>query len=420
MKLPIPKKPLTENSDDYLVALDIGTEFVKALIARRGKNLEVIGIGKAHQSSTNMYSGAIADIAGVVKTCETALSQAEDQAKTTAAKQVVIGIAGELVKGNTATIRYRRATPNEPLSEEEMMKIIDRVQQRAGETARRAVATETGNPDVEVRLINSALVSLHIDGYKISNPIGFKGKEVAVQIYTAFAPLVHISAIEKVCAELNLELVAVAVEPFAVCRACLGDDTESNFSAVVMDVGGGTTDIAVVDDGGVEGTKMFGIGGRAFTHQIANSLGVDAPDAEKLKTHLEDPRLKPELKEKIDAAIAKTLDVWLSGVEVALEDFTAVETLPSKVLLCGGGASLPLIPELLAVGDWFEGLAFSRRPVVHLLDPDDVDGIDNSTDYELDHTFITAMGLLRVGLDTLVGTTADTGVKAKLAKLLRQ
>ena len=75
------------------------------------------------------------------------------------------------------------------------------------------MALETNNPDIEVRLINSAIVSLSIDGYKISNPIGFKGSDIAIQFYTAFAPLVHISAIEKVCAELNLELLAVAVEP---------------------------------------------------------------------------------------------------------------------------------------------------------------------------------------------------------------
>ena len=131
-----------------------------------------------------------------------------------------------------------------------MQLIIKRVQDKAEEQAREEVALETDNPDVEVRLINSAIVSLSIDGYKVSNPIGFKGSELVLQFYTAFAPLVHISAIEKVCAELNLDLVAVAVEPFAVCRACLGNNLDSNLSAIVMDIGGGTTDIAVVDNGG--------------------------------------------------------------------------------------------------------------------------------------------------------------------------
>ena len=264
-----------EDADDTILALDIGTENVKAVIARQNTSggLDIIGIGRARQASTNMYAGAIADIPAVVEVCEKALSQAEKMSGTTS-KLTVVGIAGELIKGNTSTVRYRRKSGNKPLSEQEMALIIKRVQDRAGEQARQAIADETNNPDVEVRLINSAIVSISIDGYKISNPIGFKGTDIVIQFYTAFAPLVHISAIEKVCAELSLDLLAVAVEPFAVCRACLGDDLDSNFSGIVMDIGGGTTDIAVVDDGGVEGTKMFGIGGRSFTHQIAETLDI--------------------------------------------------------------------------------------------------------------------------------------------------
>lgn len=407
-----------EPNKDYLLALDIGTEYVKALIAKKGKNIEIVGVGKAHEAPSNMYSGAIADISGVAKTCEEALAKAEKMAGVTVS-ETVVGIAGELVKGTTATIRFRRADPTKPISEPEMELIIDKVQQKAGEKARKDIALETNNPDVDVRLINSALVSLHIDGYKISNPIGFKGKDIAVQIYTAFAPLVHISAIEKVCDELQLELVAVAVEPFAVCRACLGDNPESDFSGIVMDLGGGTTDIAVVEDGGVEGTKMFGIGGRSFTRQIAEQLGLEFENAEKLKLLEDSPKMDPKLKKKLDDAIARNLAVWLSGVQLAIEEFDHLETLPGQILLCGGGAGLSQIPETLATGDWYKDLPFARRPLIHLIDPEDIPGIKNTTDKQLDHTLITAMGLLRVGIDTLVGTNASTGIRAKLAKLLR-
>ena len=410
------KRP--KDPDDYLLALDIGTEFVKALIAKKSKSgIHIVGVGKAHEAPTNIFAGAIADIQGVAKTCEEALYKAEKMAGVRA-NEVVIGIAGELIKGNTASIKYRRSEATKPITEEEMGYIIKKVQQKAGERARREVALETNNPDVEVRLINSALVSLRIDGYKVANPIGFKGKEVVVQIYTAFAPLVHISAIERVCDELQLDLVTVAVEPFAVCRACLGDDLDSNFSGIVMDVGGGTTDIAIVDDGGVEGTKMFSIGGRSFTNQIAHRLGLSFEDAEKLKLLADSPNMKPEVRHKFDQAIARNLEVWQSGVELALEEFDQVETMPGQVLLCGGGASLAEIPEILATGDWYKGLPFSRRPIVSLIDPNDVPGIINDTDRELDHTFVTAMGLLRVGIDTLIGTDNDS-FRAKLARLLR-
>ncbi len=414
-----PKKPKAKDPDDYLLALDIGTEFVKALIAKKGKGtMKIVGVGKAHEAPTNMYAGAISDIAGVAKTCEEALVKAEEMAGVRA-RDVVVGIAGELIKGNTTSVKFRRADASKPINDEEMHKIIKQVQKKAGERARLEVATETNNPDVEVRLINSALVSLRIDGYKVTNPIGFKGKEVVVQIYTAFAPLVHISAIERVCDELQLDLVTVAVEPFAVCRACLGDDLESGFSGIVMDIGGGTTDIAVVDDGGVDGTKMFSIGGRSFTHQISERLGLSLEDAEKLKLLADNPSMKPEIRKKFDQAIERNLEVWQSGVELALEEFDNLEALPGQILLCGGGASLSAIPELLATGDWFKDLPFVRRPIVSLIEPEEIAGIDNATDRELDHTFVTAMGLLRVGMDTLMGTDNNSGIKAKLARFLK-
>ena len=215
-------------SDDYIVALDIGTEYVKALVTKiDGEELKIVGVGRAHQQISDMYSGAIADISGVVRNCEDALNDAEDQAGLQA-KRVIIGIAGELVKGVTNTIRYRRPQPDRPLDTAEMEFIIEKVQERAQVKAQKQTALETGNPDVEIKLVNSALVSIHIDGYKVSNPIGFQGHDVAVQIYTAFAPMVHIGALERVAEELSLELLAVAAEPFAVSRSVLGNDANSN------------------------------------------------------------------------------------------------------------------------------------------------------------------------------------------------
>ena len=408
-----------------ILGLDIGTEFVKAVLAKPTKKgtLEILGVGKAKQTEGNMNAGAVADIPAVVSICEEALIKVEEQAGERA-NLVVVGIAGELIKGNTTTVNYSRKNPSKPISENEMEEIIKKVQQKSGEVAKKTVALETGNDNVEVRLINSAIVSLTIDGYKISNPIGFKGSDLTIQFYTAFAPLIHVAAIEKVCAELNLDLLTVAVEPFAVCRACLGDDLESNFSGIVMDIGGGTTDIAVVEDGGVEGTKMFGIGGRSFTHQIAESLGVDFETAEEYKLNYDTGELDDRVKAKIETALSKNLSVWQTGVEVALEEFNSSTSLPKNILLCGGGASLSLLQENLAISDWYESLPFSRRPLINLIEIHDLPGIDieklgAENVILLDHSFITALGLLRVGVDTLAGAPPENKLKAKIAKLLQ-
>ncbi len=403
-----------------ILALDIGTEFVKAVLARPTKkgDLEILGIGKSKQREGNMHAGAVADIPAVVSTCEKALVQVEEQAGERASLTVV-GIAGELIKGNTTTVRYSRKNPNKPITEAEMNDIIRKVQEKSGEVARKTVALETGNKNVEVRLINSAIVSLTIDGYKISNPIGFKGSDVVIQFYTAFAPLIHVAAIEKVCAELNLDLLTVAVEPFAVCRACLGDDLDSSFSSVVMDIGGGTTDVAVIEDGGVEGTKMFSIGGRSFTHQIAESLGVDFDTAERYKLDFDTGKLDDRIKAKVETAISRNLSVWLTGVEIALEDFSSIGSLPRNILLCGGGASLSSLQEILATSDWYQDLPFSRRPIIHLLDAAELPNLIIKDDQKLDHSFATALGLLRVGVDTLAGAPEENKLRAKLAKLLQ-
>ena len=192
-----------------------------------------------------MHSGAIADIASVVENCEKALIEAEDQAEIQA-KKAVIGIAGELVKGATNTIKYRRPQPNRPLDEAEMEFIIDKIQERAQLKAQREIALETGNQEAEIKLVNSAIVGIHIDGYKVSNPIGFQGKDVSIQIYTAFAPTVHIGAIERVANELALDLIAVAAEPFAVARSVVGSDSSSSFTAILADIGGGTTEALLI------------------------------------------------------------------------------------------------------------------------------------------------------------------------------
>jgi cell division protein FtsA len=410
-------KKSTDN--DYIVGLDIGTEFVKALIAKAdGDTLEIVGVGRARQDVSDMYSGAIADISGVVRNCEEALAAAEDQAGLQA-KRAVIGIAGELVKGVTNTIRYRRPQPDRALDTAEMEFIIEKVQERAQGKAQKQIALETGNEEVEVKLVNSALVSIHIDGYKVSNPIGFQGKDVAVQIYTAFAPMVHIGALERVADELALELVAVAAEPFAVSRSVLGTDASSNFTAILADVGGGTTDIAVVNDGGVEGTKMFGIGGRSFTRTIASAMDLDYKDAEKLKVNLDHEQIKPTVRKKAEDAIDKTLDVWLAGVELALSEFDSVDHLPNRILLCGGGSSLKPLVDALSHRDWHKDLPFTKKPTVHHIKPEEVVGIHDSTGVVNDHTFITAMGLLRVGYDTMVGSSDSDTIKDKLNRLLR-
>lgn len=405
----------------YVVGLDIGTENVKALIARlKDDDLEIVGVGRTHQELTDMQAGAIADIAAVVANCDAALNQAEQQAGVSA-RAGVIGIAGELVKGTTTTTRATRQNPNRPLDIAEVEKIIALVQARAEAKAKKQLVWELGGKEVDIRLVNSALVSIDVDGYSVTNPVGFQGRDVLVRLYTAFAPMIHIGALERTAQELDLDLMAVAAEPFAVARSVIGNDPNANMSAILMDVGGGTTDIAVINEGGVQGTKMFGIGGRAFTRSIERDLSVEFLQAEELKIGLSNNQAPKNKIPAIEAALRKTLDVWIEGVGLALGEFTQLDHLPHRILLCGGGSSLDLLTDRLAQGGWYADLPFTRKPLIQHIQPEQVVGIIDKTGVVDDHTYITAMGLLRVGADTLLqASNRPAGsIREKIDRMLR-
>jgi cell division protein FtsA len=276
-----------------------------------------------------------------------------------------------------------------------------------------------GGKEVAVRLVNSALVSIEIDGYPVTNPIGFQGRDVVVQLYTAFAPMIHIGALERTATELDLDLLAVAAEPFAVSRAVIGDTPNQSLSAILMDVGGGTTDIAVINDGGVQGTKMFGIGGRAYTRAVERELNVDFDQAELLKVGLSTNQVPSQKRPAIETALGKTADTWIAGIELALGEFPKLDHLPHRMFLCGGGSSLDMLMDRLEDSNWYKQLPFTRKPTVNRIRPEQVVGIKDSTGKVNDHTFITAMGLLRVGLDTLqLSGSASGSIREKLDRML--
>ncbi|HEX3081828.1 MAG TPA: cell division FtsA domain-containing protein [Candidatus Saccharimonadia bacterium] len=408
----------------YLVALDIGTEFVKALIGEvildpasgAPAHVEIIGVGRQRQRLTDMSSGAVTDITGVVENCDSALKMAEKMSGVVA-KDVVIGIAGELVKGASTIIRYKRAAPSDPIDMTELRKILDRVQYRAFERAREQLTWETGYKELEVKLVNTAIVDVQIDGYRVTNPIGFQGKDVSIQLFNAFAPMVHLGALQTVAQDLDLNLVNIAAEPFAVAKSVGGQDS-GEFSAIFIDIGGGTTDIALVNNGGVEGTKMFAIGGRAFTKRIAQVANVSFEKAEEMKIAYGAGKLSAKGVKVVEEAVNADIQVWLSGVELSLAEFDRVDHLPAKILLCGGGTGLPQIVEALKGKEWYKNLPFARKPVVNHISPSEVTRVVDKTGKLTSFADITPMGLANLGLDQVGGETTTDTLMRKLARAI--
>ena len=141
--------------------------------------------------------------------------------------------------------------------------------------------------------------------------------------------------------------------------------------------------------------------GRAYTRAVQRELDIPFDKAEALKVGLKDVENPKGENENVTKALTKTLDIWLKGVELALAEFDQLDQLPQKLLLCGGGSSLDMLVHDLSSTDWYRSLPFTKKPKVQHIQPNQVVGIIDKTGDVTDHTFITAMGLLRVGLDTL-------------------
>ncbi len=396
-------------------ALDVGTEFAKALVfdIDPGGHGTVRGVGRKRQGLSHMQSGTVADIAAVVDNCAVALQEAEEMAGFRPT-QVVIGIAGELVKGFTTTHSQERKKPDRPITEAELQRLIDVVQREALHEAERAITWETGLPQVDVRLVHAAVTGASIDGYALTNPVGFQGRHVKIGIFNAFAPLVHLGALQSVASQLDLELLEIVAEPYAVARV-LGSDHIRQAGALFIDVGGGTTDVALVRQGGIEGTRMFALGGRAFTKSIADRLDLPFPRAEALKVDYA-RGLAVDHAPAVATIIADDVRVWAAGVELVMEELSGGDLLPGRIFLCGGGSRLPEIRAALASQAFYERLPFARPPEVIVMAPDQIETISDATALLVDQQDVTPLGLAYQAIEL---QTSEDALDAALRRVLR-
>lgn len=388
-----------KNKDELYVALDIGTEVVKALVFRvdrENRRGTVIGVGRARQKTGNMQSGAVSDIRGVIGSAREAIEAAKAKCGVKRIEKSIIGIAGELVKGTTTTVHYERVNSEIKIGMPELKMIIEKVQEKALERIQKQLAWETGQ-EIDIKLINAAIVDVRIDGYRVLNPLNFQGREVSMSVFNAYAPLTHLGAIETISDELDLDLLSIVAEPYAVARSVEVEDM-LDFSAIFIDIGGGTTDIAVVRNGGLEGTKMFALGGRAFTKRLAQEYQIKFEAAEQMKIDFSNGQLKPVDMQRIQALFSDDCRVWLAGVELSLIEFAETDFMPAKIFLCGGGSALPGIKQALATGDWSKNLPFSKPPQISFLQPHDITRIVDATGELINPQDITPMGLAHLAL----------------------
>jgi cell division protein FtsA len=250
-----------------LAALDVGSTKVACLVARAGEGaggLRVIGIG--HQLSRGLRAGAIVDVEEAVAAILATVHAAEKMAGETL-HDVVVNISG----GHPAsqTIGVEVPLNGHEIGDSEVRRVIDHGLQVAEPADR--------------KLIHSIPVGFSIDGNpNIRDPRGMYGQRLGANMHIVTAATGAVRTLMTCVARCHLDIDSLVVSPYASGLACLVED-EMDLGVTVIDMGGGTTTIAVFFDGKAVYTDLVPVGGAHVTNDIARGLSCPLADAERIK-----------------------------------------------------------------------------------------------------------------------------------------
>lgn len=387
IKLPLRKSKSKNLLDGTtpIVALDIGTDTVKSILFTMGEyGVSVNRISRIEQQKHAMKSGIIKNLDTVLENCKLSINQLVSNLKPEEyPKHVIMGIAGEYIQGVSIVVNYEREENFEKeVTRKEQDKILEKVKFQIAENGKEDLSLRTGLKNEDIEILHITPTGLEIGGMPVNTLIGYKGKDVRLNFYASFAPKTYTEALRKVASSLNFEVLGIVSQPFAVARAHAGGDN-TNFSAMFIDVGGGTTDVAIVKHGNVAETQMFAFGGRVFTKELAKLTDSDFRHAEQRKIKYSSKELPKEVLRQVQRVMYSTSGLWMRTLKIALQSCEDVGALPTQIYLCGGGSLLPDIKQSLMEFPWKKYLPIAVVPKIDLFTPDLLGSIvDNSGDLE--------------------------------------
>lgn len=382
IRLPFKKSKINLlDGKNSVVALDIGTESVKSLLFTMDEGgVYVNRVSRIQQQQHAMRSGIITNLDTVLENCRLSLGELLSSVKEDEyPRKVIMGIAGEYIQGVSIVVNYHREENFEKeVTKKEQEKIISQIKSQIVVDGKGDLSQRTGLRNEDIEILHITPTGLEIGGMPVNTLIGYKGRDVRLHFYASFAPKTYTEALRKVANSLGLDVISIVSQPFAVARAHSGIENPT-FSAIFLDIGGGTTDIAVVNNGNIVETQMFAFGGRVFTKELAKLTDSDFRHAEQRKIKYSEKELTKEVSRKVQKVMYSTANLWMRTLKVALESAEDVDVLPSQIYLCGGGALLPDIKEVMLEFPWKKFLPFAVVPKIDMFTPSLLKGIrDNS------------------------------------------
>ena len=255
-------------NNDIVVALDIGTTKICAIAGRRDQfgKLEILGIGKV--VSSGVLRGVVSNIEKTVN----AISEAIALVETTTSLEinvVHVGIAGQHIRSVPHRGLLTRQNTQEEISAEDVEKLIRDMHK---------LVLPPGDKIIHVIPQEFTVDSEH----GIMDPVGMSGSRLEANFHVITGQITAINNICKCVEKAELELASLTLEPLASSRAVLSKE-EMEAGVALVDIGGGTTDLAIFHEGIIRHTAVIPFGGDIITKDIKDVFGILPPQAEKLK-----------------------------------------------------------------------------------------------------------------------------------------
>lgn len=262
-------EPIYQSKQDFSVALDIGTSKICALVAtpKEGPDqINILGIGITE--SEGLKRGAIVNIERTIASIEKVIRQAEQQAGVKI-QEVVVGIAGDHIKSTLVHSAIGISNIDHIVTKHDVERLLRE--------------SKGINLPSEREILHTIPQEFVIDGQDgISSPIGMSGVRMEADVQVITGQKTYIQNISRCIERLGISVKSLILQPLASSKAVLTDE-EKEVGVALVDIGGGTTDIAVFDEGILRYTSIIAVGGRLVTDDIRKVLGIVASDAERFK-----------------------------------------------------------------------------------------------------------------------------------------
>ncbi len=387
VKLPFNLNLGSKKLPGEFLAIDIGSKSIKVLAYEHlpTGELKIVGIGSETTPPNSIRAGNIIEVESVAEALDDAIFQATDRLENDV-NSAIFGVGGAQCTCLTTTVKVTRGTTAE-ITQKELNNINQKIIIAAYESAYETLARSAGDTETELKPITTYTIYSVLDGKLTPNLLGQTGSKLEIATFTAFAPNYHLAALQKICSLLKLNNLAIASNMYALTKSLNLQD------AVVIDIGGDTTDVGVVFGGGVVASKVLNIGGMHFTRQLSNATGLTINDAEQKKLDFSLGSLQDNHTLLVENCLADVSKIWLNGLSLLFAEFDGVKTFASDLFLLGGASKLQLIMQGLENEPWTKAIPFKEPPTFSKISLDNMKHLHDATGNANQPEFVNALAL---------------------------